>query len=282
MSEIPEAVGSKAWLSVSLKTVQEFLGMCYLDIEEAALVRALIRWGKFQLQEDGDDPNDGQKLRGKILPGIHLIRFAAVSHFEFVQLCLDGLEEVLSGDEKHSIMMFIVTNDWKHMLKQIAPTKLAPRQKPYTVFHLKTKSPALQKQSGSTITNFENYSKVTTSTLSFQLDKNATFAGLAVEGPPSFLKNLSINLQGSQAGISKGIFSLVGKEFFKINSEVELTGNTWYNLVFASTSPPTCTFSIPNYYRPFTSDGLSLKICTPTISVNLQKIMFRPYKNLAT
>jgi hypothetical protein len=97
--ETPESVGSK--------TVQAFLRMNCLGIEEADLVRALLRWARFQLQKDGDNPNDCQKLRDKILPGLHLIRFSAVSHVQFARVCLDGLEEVLSGDEKHSIMMFI-------------------------------------------------------------------------------------------------------------------------------------------------------------------------------
>jgi hypothetical protein len=279
-TETPDAVGSETWLSVSFQSVQKFLGMDFLDIEEADLVRALIRWGKFQLQKDGDDPNDGQKLRIKILPGLHLIRFSAVSHVEFVQLCLDGLEEVLSGDEKHSIMMFIVTKDWKQMPAQIAPTKLAPRQKPYIVFHLKPYP-------------FGNYNHILTMT--FQVDKKATLAGVVVEGPPSFLENLSINLAAGhhrhvcgRTGRGWGDFfnassltcALGSKDFFKITPEVELSANTRYSLTFSGASSPTCSFSFPNCQE--TTDGLTLTIFTPTISVNLQKIMFRPFKNLAT
>jgi hypothetical protein len=265
-----EAVGSKTWPSVSFESVQEFLRMDCLDIEEAALVRALIRWGKVQLQKDGDDPNDGQKLRLKILPGLHLIRFSAVSHLEFAQLCLDSLEEVLSGDEKHSIMMFIVTKDWKQMPAQIAPTKLTPREKPFIVFHLKPTS--VQHTAG-----YRNYYNLLT--LTFQVDKKATLAGLTVEGPSSYLADLRINLQFRDAGISFGNFSLEGKGFFKINPEVELTANAWYNLTFSGESSPTCSFSFPNCNaEPITSDGLALTIGTPTINVNLQKIMFKPLK----
>jgi hypothetical protein len=271
-----EAVGSKTWLSVSFQSVQEFLHMECLAIEEADLVRALIRWGKFQLQKDGDDPKDGQKLRIKILPGLHLIRFSAVSHVEFAQLCLDGLEEVLSGDEKHSIMMFIVTKDWKQMPAQIAPTKLTPREKPFIVFHLKPTS-----LSG-LHTGYRNYNKLLT--LTFQVDKKATLAGLTVEGPPSYLEGLKINLQaGGGAGIiSTGIFSLESKGFFKITPELVLAANAWYNLTFSGESSPTCSFSFPNCNaEPITSNGLALSICTSTIDVNLQKIMFRPLKKFA-
>jgi hypothetical protein len=269
-----EAVGSKTWLSVSFQSVQEFLHMECLAIEEADLVRALIRWGKFQLQKDGDDPKDGQKLRIKILPGLHLIRFSALSHVEFAQLCLDGLEEVLSGDEKHSIMMFIVTKDWKHMPAQIAPTKLAPREKPFIVFHLKPTS-----HSAGHLTSFRNYNKLLT--LTFQVDKKATLAGLTVEGPPSYLEGLKINLQArGGAGISFGIFSLESKGFIKITPELNLAANAWYNLTFSSESSPTCSFTFPND-DGFTSEGLSLLFNTPIIDVNLQKIMFRPFKELA-
>ena len=285
-TETPEAVCSETWLSVSFKTLEAFLRMNCLGIEEAELVGALIRWGKFQLQKDGDDPNDGQKLRIKIMPGLHLIRFSAVSHVEFVQLCLDGLEEVLSGDEKHSIMMFIVTKDWKQMPAQITPTKLAPRQKPFIVFHLKPTNSLPQHHYG-----YGHYNNLLTLTL--QVDKKATLAGLAVEGPPSFLENLSINLTGQHRHVGGGTgrgkghllnvssltLSLQSKDFFKITPEVELAANTGYNLTFSGAGSPTCSFSFPNCQE--TTDGLTLTISTPTINVNLQKIMFRPFKNLA-
>jgi hypothetical protein len=188
---------------------------------------------------------------------------------------LDGLEEVLSGDEKHSIMMFIVTKDWKHMPAQIAPTKLTPREKPFIVFHLKPTSFSRQHTA-----YYRNYNNLVT--LTFQVDKKATLAGLTVEGPSSYLADLRINLQFRDAGISFGNFSLEGKGFFKINPEVELTANAWYNLTFSGESSPTCFFSFPNCNaEPITSDGLALSICTPTIIVNLQNIMFRPLKKLA-
>jgi hypothetical protein len=120
--------------------------------------------------------------------------------------------------------MFIVTEDWKQMPAQIAPTKLSPRQKPYTVFHLRPKSSAPQQP----LVTIGNHNNPTTTTLRFLIDNDATFSGLKVEGPLSlFLQSLSIDLLDSEAGLSsRGFFSLKGTDFFKITPEVELVANT--------------------------------------------------------
>jgi hypothetical protein len=273
--ETLEAVGSEAWLNVSLESVKEFLRMDCLDMEEAALVRALIKWGIFQLQKDGDDPTDSQELRSKILPGINLIRFASMSHIEFAQLCLEDLASLLSGDEKHLVMMFIITRDWKQMPAEIAPTKLAPRHKPQTVFQLQP----MKQEKGSDAGRLKY--------CLFKLDMKATLVGLEVEGTPSFLKNLSIEVgqylkPGSSGPLWK--FSLdVSEKFFKVTPDVDLAANTWYNLSVFSSIPYTCYYSFPNRRSPITSDGLALYIDTPAFDVNLQKIIFKSnLKNLAS
>jgi hypothetical protein len=208
-------VGSKPWLDVSLDCVQEFLRMDCLDIVEAELVRALMKWGKFQLQKNGEDPNDGQKLRDKVLPGLHLIRFAAVNHSEFAQLCLEELGTVLSGDEKHSIMMSIITGDWELMPVEIVPTKLALRLKPDLVFHLRPL--ALMSP------NYDHIEDYGSHNFKFQLNKRATMVGLKIE-PPRVLQSLSINLTVRHnytyaSGREKWTlreFSLVGDSFYKL------------------------------------------------------------------
>jgi len=266
--ETAAALGSEAWLSVSLITVEQFLRMDCLDVGEAALVRALLRWGKFQLQKDGDDPNDGQKLRTKILPGLHLIRFAAMSPVEFIQLCSDGLGDVLIGDEKFSIITVIDTEDLQQMPVQIAPVQLAMRQIPHTVFALQ--SNALL-QSG-----------IRSNEFAFELDKNATMVGLAVKGSNLFLKNLSISLAVTRTdgrrrihGFSQGTFAQEGNEFFRVTPNVDLDANTLYTLTFSGASPSTCTYSYPNYRKPVTNDWLTLTIGTARNDVNLQQIVFK-------
>jgi hypothetical protein len=251
--------------------VEAFLRIDCLDVGESALVRALIRWGKFQLQKDGDDPNDGQKLRIKILPGLHLIRFSAVSHIEFAQLCLEGLDEVLSRDEELSIMKFIATEDWKQMPPQITPAQLAPRRTPHLAFLLKP-NPLSHSEYGPSCNQF-----------TFQLDKTATLVGLAVKGSHSFLKNLSISLAAAKTSDgrqlllvqSRGDFSREGNEFFRVTPNVDLYPNTLYILTFSGASPSTCLFSYNNYLKPITSDWLTLTIGTAKNDVNLQQLVFK-------
>jgi hypothetical protein len=252
--------------------VEAFLRIDCLDVGEAALVSALIRWGKFQLQKDGDDPNDGQKLRDKILPGLHLIRFAAVSHIEFAQLCLDGLEEVLSLEERYSIMKFIATKDWKQLPAQITPAKLAQRQTPHVAFHMKP-NPLSHNGNGKSSCN----------QFTFLLDKNAMLVGLTVKGPHSSLKNLGISLAASKTiggrrpilGFSQGKFSREGNEFFRVTPNIDLHANTSYTLTFSGASPSTCLFSYHNYRKPITSDWLTLTISTPTNNIKLQQLFFK-------
>jgi hypothetical protein len=242
-----------------------------LDIGEADLVRALIRWGKFQLQKDGDDPNDGQKLRGKILPGLHLIRFVAVNHVEFLQLCFEGLEEILSLEERYSIMKFITTEDWKQMPAHIAPAQLAPRRTPH--FSFQPTNPLSHSGNGRSYIQF----------ITFKLNKNAMLVGLAVKGSLSFLKNVRISLAVTKnldsgrrpvLGLSQGEFSREGTEFFRATPNIDLLANTSYILTFSCASPPTCLFN-HNYQKSITSDWLTPTIGTATNYVKLQQLVFK-------
>jgi hypothetical protein len=76
------AVGSDHWLGISSDSVEEFLQMEYMDVQELDLIKALLRWAKFQVQCDGDDPKDAQKLRVKLLPGFKHIRFSVLNKME--------------------------------------------------------------------------------------------------------------------------------------------------------------------------------------------------------
>lgn len=99
-----EALQSDRWLNVALETVQELLKLNHLDIDEVDLVRALIRWGKFQVQKDGEDPEEAEKLRVKILPALKLIRLVGMCNEDVVKVCTEELGSVLSADEKLQIM----------------------------------------------------------------------------------------------------------------------------------------------------------------------------------
>jgi hypothetical protein len=96
-----DALDSDFWLGSSLKTVQEFLKLDNLNINEADLVRALVKWGKFQVRKD---PEQAENLRDKILPAVPLIRFVGMSHKDVAKVCVEKLAAVLSAEEKIQIM----------------------------------------------------------------------------------------------------------------------------------------------------------------------------------
>lgn len=110
-TQTAEALASKYWLVVSLKTVQEFLKLDQLNIDEIDLVRALIKWGKHQVLKDGDDPENGDKLRSKVLPALNLIRFFGMCYEDIAKLTVNELGTVLSADEKLQLMQSCLLGD---------------------------------------------------------------------------------------------------------------------------------------------------------------------------
>jgi hypothetical protein len=126
-------------------------------VEEIDLVRALIRWGKFQVSKDGDE-YDGEKLRSKILHCLKLIRFAALSHKEFASLCLEELGVVLSAEEKHSIMMAIITEDLRLMPSNFdIYNNQAKKQKPHILIKIPFEESKLLCKKGPLINKFQFY-----------------------------------------------------------------------------------------------------------------------------
>jgi hypothetical protein len=105
-----ETLSSVCWLYVSLKTVKEFLKLDNLNIDEVDLVRALIRWGAYQMLKN---PKQSENLRDRILPALPLIRFVSMSHEDVAKVCMDELGAVLSAEEKLQIMHSTLLRDEK-------------------------------------------------------------------------------------------------------------------------------------------------------------------------
>jgi hypothetical protein len=99
-----------------------------LNVEEADVVRALVRWAKFQVEKVGGDPEDCVMLREKILPTLKEIRFAGLSQTEFAKLSLDELKDVLSGDEKLQIMQSLLIGDFKLLPLSLALDNALPKR----------------------------------------------------------------------------------------------------------------------------------------------------------
>jgi BTB And C-terminal Kelch len=107
------ALASDPWLGISLESVLEFLKLDCLSVEEAELVRALVRWGKFQVERDAGDPQQAEKLRATILPGLKHIKFAKLNQKEFAKLSVEELRDVLTAEEKLHIVQSLLLGDVK-------------------------------------------------------------------------------------------------------------------------------------------------------------------------
>jgi hypothetical protein len=249
--ETAEALASDHWLGISSDSVEEFLRMEYLDVREIDLVKALVRWAKFQVDNDGDDPEDGQKLRTKLLPGLKHIRFAALTKVEG-KLCLELLGGVLSEEERLSIS----TNKW-----QLA----ARRKKPHQVCHL----PQFL-NSHSKI--WRGSDELLKRSMELQVDKRAELVGLNFEATRNFRewqKALNFQLMDSHNGrIAGGNFrreiSHDGVNFAKVTPKCVLEAGVKYTLEFTYCGPGDRPLAYQNYLLMYgtavTAGWLSLQI----------------------
>jgi hypothetical protein len=95
---------SEHWLNLRLDSVLDFLGSgSAKNVVEEQLAASVVEWGKFQVEADGGDPQNGPSLRAKILPAINLIKFTEVPPKNFAKLCQRELGSALSVSEKLAI-----------------------------------------------------------------------------------------------------------------------------------------------------------------------------------
>jgi hypothetical protein len=259
-----KALASDHWLSICSYSVEEFLQMDHLDVREVDLVKALVRWGKFQLQNDKDDPEDGQKLRAKILPGLKHIRFSSLIKKESI-LCLELLDGVLSVEEKHSISNM----KWKQLPSAVfASASVARRKKPHVILHL-TNCCTTCSASGF----LHDYEKVIKRSTELQVDKRAELVGLNFDGTRNFVewrKNFNFELMNAQNKvIGKGNLrkdvSHDGQMFFKLTPKCILEANTKYTLVFNYSRPlhvVRCQCYTIHRGSSATADWLTLKVAS--------------------
>lgn len=278
-SETAKALNSESWVGINLESVQEFLRMDLITAEEIDLVRALIRWGKFQVQTDGDDPEDGTKLKSKILPCLNLVRFLALSHKEFAQLCLEELGTVLSAEEKYSVMMSIAMQDWSLMPVEIIPANLAPRKKAFIVCTLPYESHRFLVSNSMSSNQFD-----------FKLDREATFVGLEVTfltfTQEIFQFTVDLMKENNNCVIGTGsserdTFLYHGKNFCKITPKCSLAANTKYKLLVSFPR----TQSLEMLYLPIdqfpassTCDGLTITIYSELGRYIVKRILFDPFQ----
>jgi hypothetical protein len=267
-----EALNSSEWLKISSESVLEFLKLECLNVVEADLVKALINWGKFQLQQDKLSIRDHDNFRSKILFGLKQIRFESIGHKEFAQLCQKELGFALSGDEKCAIFMSIITGDW--MATDVAPFKLAPRHGPYTMCDLPFDRDHAKDA------KYLNYSGNKTDLLIFTVDKTTTFAGLSVNRHADYHKNIRFELRREWTKIADGTSSAMSKhrgaDFCIATPMCTLAANTQYKVFFYLSSPRSCDHKAYSFSKEkSTTDGLTLNITTPTLCVQLSALVFK-------
>jgi BTB And C-terminal Kelch len=294
-AETKEALASQDWLNISSESILEFLNMDCLDINEADLVRALIRWGKFQTRQSGDDAVEN--LRSKILPGLQKIRFGSFTQLEVAQLCEGELKEVLTADEKYSILTSLITGDWKMMpTGVVSSSKLVPRNHEsytfcplpyYNVPHCNVHQP--QNSKGSKISTQQM-------SLKFEVNRKAIIVGVKLDMNAHLHNTLTtISLYKSchndfgekvYVGVGKGVPKSTtlyrGEMFCEINSKEKLAAGREYKMIFTFATSlggdlgEFKTYSLPKDKNPSCSDGLALKINHESLKsfVHIQGFLF--------
>jgi hypothetical protein len=253
---------------MSVESVTEFLQFECLNVIEVDLIRALIRWGKYQMQQD---LCEGGNLRSKILPGLQKIRFDSLTHQKFTELCQEQLEEVLTDGEQSSIFKSITSKDiWKPT--EASPEKLTPRHGPYIFCNVDSKTDREKEN---------RYCKVDRDLL-FKVNNSAEFAGISV---PNNYEIISFDLcKESILKIATGSSALIttnrGKDqFCKINPMCTLDAGITYTLkfTFSNTSRyrEVYAYTIPSNGLLHDSDKLSPNIQNENCCVNLLGLVFK-------
>jgi hypothetical protein len=271
--ETKEAIASQDWLNVSSESILEFLDMECLNIDEFDLVRALIRWGKFQLEQQDRD-NVNENLRSKILPGLRKIRFDSLNHEEIVKLYQEELGEVLSPGEKCSILMAVISGNWSLMPSDVVSSiKLTPRHEPYTFCSL----PYTADQSQNQLKCGNNIGQ---KCFMFKVDKNADIVGVKLNLSAPYHKLITFSLYGlyvdnfdygdyyadeimARGSVNKTSLHR-GEVFCPFNTVQTLDTNLVYRICFEfngfDESSFHCGYVLPADKNPSFCDGLALTI----------------------
>lgn len=255
-----------------------------LNIKEADLVRSLIKWGNFQLQQHVDGDNLGESLRSKILPGLRKIRFDGLTQQEIAQLYQEGLEVVLSADEKCSILMAIITGDWKLMPNDVvSSSKLCPRHEPYTFCCL----PFVEDPSKKS----KRHGLVEHDFLTFQIDKAAAIVGVKLNLKLQFHANMTFQLYNRSVKLADGKVSNTslhkGEVFCKFNTKQTLAAGVKYDVYFEFDSRQIGfryhyfnAYTLSPEKNPSSSDGLTLTVESSklTLATEVKGIVFQMHK----
>jgi len=273
-----EALDSRAWLNISSNSILEFLAMdCLINIKETDLLKALIRWGNFQMQQNNDDAD--ANLRSKILPGLRKIRFGSLTQEELVELFQEDLGKVLTGDEKSSILMSFISGNWELMpCGVVSSTKLTPRHEPYTFFSLPYA--ADQNKNETSCGN-----KFGDKCFQFRVDKNADIVGVKLNLTAPYHKLITFSLckYFITAPIVTGSVNITsphrGEVFCPFKTIQTLVANEWYRLDFQfngfDESSFHCGYVLPEVKDISVCDGLTLTVQdSSTLCVHILGIVF--------
>jgi hypothetical protein len=275
--ETKEALDSRAWLNMSSNSILEFLDMECLNINEADLLKALMRWGSFQIQKQDRDNLD-ENLRTKILPGMRKIRFGSLTQQEIVQLCQEELGKVLSADEKCSICMSVMSGNWSLMPNDVVPaTKLAPRHEPYTFCSLPFAADPKNK---------EKYrcKKSKDIILCFQVVNKAAIVGVKLNLSAQSHDRMTFSLRDdddADAVMATGSVKITslhrGEVFCPFNTLQTVDPYSSYSVYFTCNGycNEHCIYALPKNKNPSVSDGLTLRIFTLNTYVPVEGLVFQ-------
>jgi BTB And C-terminal Kelch len=232
--ETKQALASQDWLNISSESILEFLDMeCLINIKEADLVRALIRWGKFQIQQQDRDTLD-ENLRSKILPGLRKIRFDSLDYQEVAQLCTEEFGEVLTGDEKCSILVAIIKGDWELMPNNVVSSiKLNARHEPYTFF-------SLPYAADKNLNELKCGNQFGEKKLYFKVKKTAAIVGVKLNLTAPYHELITFSLirhQNDAIATATGSVNITspldrGEVFCPFNTAQTLAADSWYIVQF--------------------------------------------------
>jgi hypothetical protein len=230
------------------------------------------------MQQNNDDAD--ANLRSKILPGLQKIRFDSVTQQELVQLFQEELGNVLTGDEKSSMLMSIISGNWELMPKDVVPSiKLAPRHEPYTFFSL----PYAADQNKNQLKSGNNFGD---KRFTFKVDKSTDIVGIKLNLTAPYHKLITFTLYHFEEyeNVATGSVNITsplhrGEVLCPFKTIQTLVANEWYFVEFQfdgfDESSFHCGYVLPRDKDMSVCDGLTLTVQdSSTLCVHILGIVF--------
>jgi len=116
-----DVFNTDAFMSISHDILKTVVSSKTLATTEKHVFESCVRWAKHQLLELGNEDPSDEEVREKLGDALYEIRFPTMTAEEFAGLTAHS--KILTGDEKHDVYVYIVTEERLGSLKFVSSSR---------------------------------------------------------------------------------------------------------------------------------------------------------------